>query len=324
MLYFRFPFSDQLYTTDEDSSENAVTFHSFDENEKLFFTGNITEISERDFLKNEVFSDELISEINDFTEESRTFYEQKISEVIDVIKQKQLAKVVISRRKLLDLSNKIVSLSRTFLQLCNSYPNALVYFFIKGERCWLGAFSELLGKFNRKSGAFETMSLAGTLPLNETWSAKETEEQMAVTDFIKSVLVNYSQSVEQGETCDHISGNIKHLRTDFKAAVSAEILPQLIAELHPTPAVCGIPKAICKDIIDDFEEHPRKFYAGYIEIETEGFLQYFVNLRCAEFFRNAALIYVGGGITADSQPAKEWQETELKAEALLNNIIFAP
>ena len=63
-------------------------------------------------------------------------------------------------------------------------------------------------------------------------------------------------------------------------------------------------------------------YAGYIKVETEEYIQYFVNLRCAEFFKNAALIYVGGGITAESSVEKEWQETELKAEAILKNVAF--
>ena len=67
---------------------------------------------------------------------------------------------------------------------------------------------------------------------------------------------------------------------------------------------------------------PRNFYSGYIRVETEDFIQYFVNLRCAQFFENYAIIYVGGGITAESSPEKEWQETELKAEAILKNMAF--
>ena len=92
--------------------------------------------------------------------------------------------------------------------------------------------------------------------------------------------------------------------------------------MHPTPAVCGFPKEFCKEAISEFEDHSRSFYAGYIKVETDETIQYFVNLRCAEIFQNAALLYVGGGITADSSPEKEWQETELKAGAVLKNLSF--
>ncbi|MGZ5209472.1 MAG: chorismate-binding protein, partial [Kaistella sp.] len=121
---------------------------------------------------------------------------------------------------------------------------------------------------------------------------------------------------------DHISGNIKHLRTDFKAEIKAENLEKIIAEFHPTPAVCGIPKDFCREAIQKFEKHSRNFYAGYIKVETDESVQYFVNLRCVEFFINAALVYVGGGITAESSPGKEWRETELKSEAVLKNLSF--
>ncbi|KAK6021242.1 hypothetical protein OSTOST_13087, partial [Ostertagia ostertagi] len=116
---------------------------------------------------------------------------------------------------------------------------------------------------------FETMSLAGTIPVTENWTKKEIEEQKPVTDFIKNILKNFTSEVEESETYDHISGNIKHLRTDFKAKIEKEDLGKLITELHPTPAVCGIPKAFCMNAIDDFEMHPRNFYAGYIKVETE-------------------------------------------------------
>ena len=85
---------------------------------------------------------------------------------------------------------------------------------------------------------------------------------------------------------------------------------------------CAITPPTGKSAIEKFESHPRNFYAGYIKVETEETVQYFVNLRCAEFFENACLIYVGGGITAESSPEKEWRETELKSEAILKNLEF--
>ena len=318
MLYFRFPFSDSIFTVNENSDKKSVSFLSFDETESIDFYGNIEEF----FFNENILSNQISTELLEFKEENQFEYEAKLGQVIEFIEENQLSKLVISRRKLLNFEGQKVNLSQTFLNLCKSYPNAFVYFFIKDGKCWIGAFSELLGKFDKKTSEFETMSLAGTLPANETWTAKEIEEQKPVTDFIKNILKNYSSEVEQSETYDHISGNIKHLRTDFKAKIMSEDLENLISELHPTPAVCGIPKDLCKSALEKFESHPRNFYAGYIKVETEETVQYFVNLRCAEFFENACLIYVGGGITAESSPEKEWRETELKSEAILKNLEF--
>ena len=318
MLYFRFPFSDSIFTVNENSDKKTVSFVSFDETESIDFYGNIEEF----FFNENILSNQISTELLEFKEENQFEYEAKLGKVIEFIKENQLSKLVISRRKVFDFEEKKINLSQTFLNLCKSYPNAFVYIFIKDGKCWIGAFSELLGKFDKKTSEFETMSLAGTLPVNETWTAKEIEEQKPVTDFIKNILKNYSSEVEQSETYDHISGNIKHLRTDFKAKIMSEDLENLISELHPTPAVCGIPKDLCKSAIEKFESHPRNFYAGYIKVETEETVQYFVNLRCAEFFENACLIYVGGGITAESSPEKEWRETELKSEAILRNLKF--
>lgn len=318
MIYFRFPFSDSIFTVNENSDKKSVSFLSFDETESIDFYGNIEEF----FFNENIWSNQISTELLEFKEENQFEYEAKLGKVIEFIKENQLSKLVISRRKLLNFEGQKVNLSQTFLNLCKSYPNAFVYFFIKDGKCWIGAFSELLGKFDKKTSEFETMSLAGTLPVNEMWTAKEIEEQKPVTDFMKNILKNYSSEVEQSETYDHISGNIKHLRTDFKAKIMSEDLENLISELHPTPAVCGIPKDLCKSAIEKFESHPRNFYAGYIQVETEETVQYFVNLRCAEFFENACLIYVGGGITSESSPEKEWRETELKSEAILKNLEF--
>ncbi|MGA9211791.1 chorismate-binding protein [Kaistella sp.] len=322
MIYFRFPFSDQILTTDEISAQKSVGFVSFDTNEIIDFNGNIKEVSLGEFLENTINSDALSSQLIGFKEEKEIDYLSKIQQVINFVKENQLSKLVISRRELLNLEIQKVNLSQTFLNLCKAYPNAFVYFFIKDGKCWMGAFSEVLGKLNKKTSEFETMSLAGTIPVDEVWTSKEIEEQQPVTDYIKNILKEYSTEVTQSETYDHPSGTIKHLRTDFKAKIKREDLEKIISELHPTPAVCGFPKEFCRNAIAEFEDHPRRFYAGYIKVETDETIQYFVNLRCAEFFQNAAVLYVGGGITADSSPEKEWRETELKAGAILKNLSY--
>lgn len=322
MLYFRYPFSDQIYTTDNRVALNPVRFVSFDQQENIDFQGDIKPISLAEFLEIEILSNLIPSKLTDFKQESEKDYLNKIQQVIDFIKENELSKLVISRRKLVDFKSQKINLTQTFLNLCEAYPNAFVYVFIQNEKCWIGAFSEVLGKFNKETSEFQTMSLAGTTPLEENWTAKELEEQQPVTDYISAILNDYSAEVKQSETYDHPSGNIKHLRTDFKAQIQRSDLEKIISELHPTPAVCGFPKEFCQNAIAEFEDHSRSFYAGYIKVETDENIQYFVNLRCAEIYQNAALLYVGGGITSDSSPKKEWRETELKAGAVLKNLSF--
>jgi len=320
MIYFKFPFDEKLYSTDENSDKNAVIFQSFDQSEKISFKGNIIEVNDG-FDQNSFYS--LTQDQSGFQAESHEEYLNKLKDVIQVIKENNLPKLVLSRRKIFTDFNEI-NLEESFKNLCKTYPNAFRYIFIKGENAWIGAFSEVLGKFNKTTHEFETMSLAGTIPVSESWTEKEIEEQKPVSSYIRNVLENFSinSEIQESETYDHISGNIKHLRTDFKLKINPEDLDSIIEELHPTPAVCGIPKDFCKEKIEQFEKFPRELYAGFIRIETEDFIQYFVNLRCAKLFSDSVHLFVGGGITAQSNPQKEWIETELKSEAVLKNLSF--
>lgn len=321
MIYFKLPFDEKLYSTDHHSNKNSVSFYSFDNSQQLNFPGNIIELSPEEFEKTSITSESLPENKDHFTAETRAEYLQKLEKVIEVIKENKLPKLVLSRRKIFsDFS--AIDIKESFKNLCTSYPNAFRYIFIDDENAWMGAFSEVLGKFNKTTCQFETMSLAGTLPVSESWSEKEIEEQKPVSGYIKNILKSYSSDVKESETYDHISGNIKHLRTDFKAEIKPEEVDKIIQELHPTPAVCGIPKDFCKENIRKFEKFPREFYAGYIKIETKDTIYYFVNLRCAKLYRDSVHLFAGGGITAQSNPEKEWIETELKSEAVLKNLII--
>ncbi len=317
MIIFRLPFEDKIYTTDENSSESFISFFSFTQNQELKFRGNIKEISKDDLMK---ISFQLEDSPLHLLNETHDQYIEKIEKTIDFIKEKELKKLVIARKKKIDF--KTINIADTFLQLMKSYPSAMVYAFEENGVCWIGAFSELLGKFNPTTCTFETMSLAGTLPVNDSWTEKEIKEQKPVSDYISNILHQFSDKIEISETYDHISGNIKHLRTDFKTEIKPEQLDHIISELHPTPAVCGIPKDFCKEAIVKFEKFDRELYAGYSKIEINKTIYYFVNLRCGRFYKNNAELFVGGGITALSHPENEWRETELKSEALLKNIVI--
>ncbi len=315
MIIFKLPYHETVYTTDTQSSDCFVNFFSFDSLQKLPFSGKIIPV-ENKFTDALEWNPVAAPESREFEEKQE--YLERLNRTIDLIKSSGIPKLVLSRRKKISYSQ--ISLNQTFQNLCRSYPNALVYAFMHGNEIWCGAFSELLGKFNKSSGLFETMSLAGTLGIDEIWSDKEIHEQQTVTDYIAEILSKYSSEVMQSQTTDHISGNIKHLRTDLSAKISPDQLERLIGELHPTPAVCGTPVAFCKEAIQKIEKYPREFYAGFSKIETGEEVYFFVNLRCAKIWSDHAELFVGGGITAQSSPEKEWEETELKSQAVARNL----
>ena len=93
-------------------------------------------------------------------------------------------------------------------------------------------------------------------------------------------------------------------------------LSNLIDILHPTPAVCGIPKKISKRFILENENYDREFYTGFLgEMNTDSTTNLFVNLRCMKIDTEAKKIslFIGGGITKDSIPDNEWNETIIKS-----------
>ncbi|RLJ33424.1 isochorismate synthase [Chryseobacterium sp. 7] len=322
MIYFKLPFDERLLSADEKNAKNAVHFISYNGLDQISFNGDIFEINPAKFDQTLITSDVLKDDTTNSSAETKEEYCSTLQQVIEVIKENSLPKLVYSRRKIFADFNTI-NYTESFKNLCTSYPNAFRYLFNDGENAWMGAFSEVLGKFNKSTHEFETMALAGTLPVPEAWSEKEIEEQKPVTSYIQDILKNYSENVEQSETYDHISGNIKHLRTDFKTTIQPSDLDSIIQDLHPTPAVCGIPKDFCNESIRKYEKFPREFYAGYIKVETEESILYFVNLRCARLYKDSVHIFVGGGITAQSNPGKEWRETELKSEAILKNLAIS-
>ncbi|WP_241280014.1 chorismate-binding protein [Chryseobacterium cucumeris] len=322
MIYFKLPFDERLLSADEKSSKNAVNFFSYNGLDQISFSGDISEIPPNEVDQKLITNEVLNDDTTNYYAETKEEYCHTLQQVIKVIKENNLPKLVYSRRKIFT-NFHTVNYTESFKNLCKSYPNAFRYLFNDGKNAWMGAFSEVLGKFNKTTHEFETMALAGTLPVSEEWSEKEIEEQKPVTNYIQNILANYSDNIDQSETYDHISGNIKHLRTDFKTSIQPEDLDKIIQELHPTPAVCGIPKDFCNENIRKYEKFPREFYSGYIKVETDESILYFVNLRCARLYKDSVHVFVGGGITAQSDPEKEWRETELKSEAILKNLIVS-
>jgi isochorismate synthase len=198
---------------------------------------------------------------------------------------------------------------------------------------WLGATPELLVRVEEKR-IFKTVALAGTKVFEEginlknvAWTQKEIEEQALVSRYI----INNFKKIRLREFEEHgpktvIAGNLMHLKTEFSVDMKATNFPQLgsvmLDLLHPTSAVCGMPLEPSLEFLKQHEGYDREFYSGFLgPVNMNNAIDIFVNLRCMQLFEGQAIVYAGAGVTVDSVPEHEWEETEMKLNTLLNVIL---
>lgn len=232
-------------------------------------------------------------------------------------------KKVISSRKIITNTEKQVDLFFLFNQLALNYDNALVYLInIPRIGMWMGATPETLVYSDNKK--IYTVALAGTKAHgnNIIWEEKEKIEHQYVIDDISDKLTSQGIGHEIENTKTVKAAQVAHLKTviNFKKHNNTNIIA-IANSLHPTSAVCGMPQEKAKEFIIKNENYDRAFYTGYLgEIDESEKSWLFVNLRCMQVFNKSFSLYVGGGITKDSDAEKEWEETELKSRTLLSVI----
>ena len=216
-----------------------------------------------------------------------------------------------------------------FNRLEKAYPDAFVSLVsILGKGTWMGATPELL--IESSSVHFRTVSVAGTQPfpldkdLSEAaWNQKEIEEQAMVSRYIVEQFktIRLREFIETGPRSVR-AGNMIHLKTEYTVDLNEVHFPELgtvmLHLLHPTSAVCGMPKFSALRFIAANEHLNREFYSGFLgPVNMDGVSRLYVNLRCMQILRTRAVLYAGSGITHDSVPEKEWDETALKCQTLL-------
>lgn len=242
---------------------------------------------------------------------------------VEAIQRGEFSKVVLSRKDVLEIRE--FYFLEAFKKLLNSYVNAYVYVWYHPKvGLWMGATPERL--VSLENNKFKTMALAGTQPYIENedpeWGEKERQEHQYVIDYIVSQIKDPTNGIilknfHVSETYSSKAGALLHLKADIEGEIGDFNLKNLLKTLHPTPAVCGLPKEKAKKFILDNESYDRSFYTGFLgEINVGDKTELFVNLRCAEFTQEQVLIYVGGGVTLESNPEKEWMETVAKAETM--------
>jgi isochorismate synthase len=248
-----------------------------------------------------------------FTDYVRSIITQIDSEAY----QKIVAARVFATNKPADFNPAIL-----YEKVCKAYPKAFVSMtYIPNVGLWIGASPEVLASQNGTE--LTTYALAGTKATDDKspWTDKEKREQEIVTNFIHRKLSRLKAtklSLRGPVTKD--TGSLKHLLTVFTLrSKDKNIWQQVTKTLHPTPAVAGMPQEKAIKFIKKNEGFDRRFYAGYLgPVNVKGKTDLYVNLRCMEITDRQLIFYAGCGITAGSNPDREWQESERKIDVLRN------
>lgn len=260
-------------------------------------------------------------------------YLDVVARGVQEIEKGTFEKVVPSRTHLIELPVDF-DIVQAFQRLCDSYPDALISFVTAPESgSWLGATPELLVSVEDKT-VFKTVALAGTQAYtpgtrlkNVGWTQKDIEEQALVERYIISCFkkIRLREFEEHGPKTV-IAGNLLHLKSEFKVDMVSTNFPQLgsvmLQLLHPTSAVCGVPLEPSLEFLQINEGYQRQFYSGYLgPVNFRNNIDIFVNLRCAQLLGDKAILYAGAGVTVDSVPEQEWDETEMKLNTLLKILL---
>lgn len=259
---------------------------------------------------------------------SETGFIKVVEAGIKAIRQEKMEKVVLSRSKTEALPPDFDPLA-VFKKMLKPYPKGFVSLVsIPDTGTWLGASPEILVSIDQHQ-VFRTVALAGTQPAdsetslaNAIWRQKEIEEQGMVERYILSCFkkLRLREYTEVGPRTI-VAGNLMHLRTDFKVDLQEVDFPTLGTDmlhlLHPTSAICGLPKEPALEFINANEGYDRSYYSGYLgPVNSNTGTHLFVNLRCMQLLAGKAILYAGAGITAESSPEKEYQETLFKMQTM--------
>jgi len=250
---------------------------------------------------------------------------------VAAIEAKEVVKVVSSRVAHRPLPTGFDPLA-AFEELSQKYERAFVSLVsVPGVGTWLGASPEVLAEVTA-DGFFHTMALAGTQPLvpghrpqDAIWRQKEIEEQALVARYIVSCFKQLRlRDYHEAGPRTAVAGQLLHLRTDFEVDLknvpaAASLGTDMLRLLHPTSAVGGMPKAAALAFLQRHEGYDRAYYSGFlgpVNVAGPGVARLYVNLRCLQLRPDQAILYAGTGLTADSDPSREWQETELKLQTV--------
>ena len=278
------------------------------------------------------FSSNTTNNYRQIIKQSRTNpdnFKQAVLSALASINSNDLSKIVLAQA--LDVSShNPFKLSQSLNNLRVLHPDCYIFSISNGKgQNFIGASPERLISIHDQK--LTTDALAGSAPRGKTAaedndlanrllnSEKEKREHQVVIDFITQSLYKLGLVPQKLPPQLRQLSNIQHLWTPIQAKVPTNLQPlEIVAELHPTPAVAGAARNIACTEIRSYESFERGLYAaplGWIDYRNNS--EFIVGIRSALIDGDRARLYAGAGIVAGSDPDKELAEIQLKLQALL-------
>jgi menaquinone-specific isochorismate synthase len=263
-------------------------------------------------------------------------FEEGVTAALQQVNSGQLHKVVLA-----DVMDVVVpqpvNVVRSLQTLRQNHPDCTVFSVGNGKgQSFIGASPERLLSITNHQ--LTTEALAGSAPRSTVYgidqqlaqtllsSKKERYEHQVVVEFILEQLRSLDLTPQYATSPQILQLlHIQHLHTPIRAALNPQqgVQPlDILAKLHPTPAVAGVPRQAACDFIRQHETFERGLYTAPLGwIDTDGNSEFIVGIRSALIDGCKARLYAGAGIVAGSEPAKELAEIKLKLQTLLNALV---
>ncbi len=265
---------------------------------------------------------------------SQHHFKQAVQESLEAIAAGTLGKIVLAHT-LEVTSPQPFQVSASLRNLRRLHPDCYCFSVGNGQgQTFLGASPERL--LCIAEGDLQTEALAGSAPRGETpredeqlarsllQNPKERHEHHLVAEFILERLQSLGLN-PQAIAVPRLRqlANIQHLLTPIQATVPPQVHPlDLVAQLHPTPAVAGVPRQVACDQIRRWEPFDRSLYAAPLGwLDHRGNCEFIVGIRSALLDGDRARLFAGAGVVSGSDPDRELTEVELKFQTLLSALV---
>lgn len=256
-----------------------------------------------------------------------------VADTVAKIQHGSFEKVVLARdiQATLHDASATFDISTMLQRLRESYPSAYVFAVQRGERFFVGATPERL--VQARDGQIQTMALAGSARRGETeeedarlgaellQSEKNKGEHAIVVAMVREALTEHCTQVHVSSVPQLLKlKNVQHLKTPIVGElIPGQCILDIMADLHPTPAVGGFPRHAALAAIRNIEKLDRGWYAAPLGwIGASGHGEFAVALRSGLIDGGTARLFAGCGIVADSDPQLEYAESCLKFQAMLH------